>query len=342
MPNYTAMSLDEQIPLLEQENQNQSLRQAKSQMWKLAVYELTDADTELGKQTDKLETDWTDVAGDNFVAKARDTQRVLKQWTQNISSANPGEKLDRINELVPQALTLAKANQDAFNKYMAISGQLALNAGYSKEQLEAPFREPSGKLMDQIAALYEDAGDAVTKAGSGPNYRGVSDNPQQGGGGPSPSVSGGGGGGGGAPTGAVSASPGGGAPTGEVTDPLAGAAPAAGADGLTGQDAAAQPDPALTSPLGADGGVGGGGGGGAVDLPTGAHAVAGPGQDPSQAGGLGTAPTPSVSNPIGAGGGTGTGAGGLPTGGSPIPSLNGGLGGTGTGATGSRLGGGTG
>jgi hypothetical protein len=329
MPNYTAMPLAEQIPMLEQEDRNQRLRQAKSQMWKQAVYELDDADAELGGETDKLEPRWTDTAGDNFVAKARDTQRVLRQWSQNISSANPADKLDQINTLVPQALSLAQANQKLFQQYMATQGGVAINLGYSADQLEAPYREPSGRLMDQIAALYEQAGDAVTKAGSGPKYRGIDSNPESGG--PSPSVRGGGGGG--APTGAVSASPGGGAPTGEVTDPLADAAQKTGADG---QDALSRPDPSLTSPLGADGG------GGGADLPSGADAVDGGGQDPTLSGGLGTAPTPSVTSPVGAGGGAGTGAGGLGTGGgaSPIPSLNGGLGGTG--GTGARPGGGTG
>src|SRR5690242_12289651 len=107
MPNYTAMPLDEQITILEQENQNYRLRAAKSQMWSRALDELTDADRTLGRETDKLESAWTDTAGDNFVAKARDTQNVLRQWTHNISSANPGEKLDRINVLVADALKLA-------------------------------------------------------------------------------------------------------------------------------------------------------------------------------------------------------------------------------------------
>jgi hypothetical protein len=314
--------------MLEQESKNQHLREAKSQMWKHAVLDLGDAETDLGQQTDKLETAWTDTAGDNFVAKVRDTQSVLRQWTQNISSANPADKLDQINTLVPQALSLAKANQALFQQYMATQGGVAINLGYSADQLEAPYREPSGKLMDQIAALYEDAGHAVTTAGSGPTYRGVDDVPG-GGGGPSPSVRGGGGGGGG-PTGAVSASPGGGAPPGAVTDPLAGVSPETGIDG---QNALTQPDPALTSPLGGGGG----------DLTTGADG--GGGQDPTLSGGLGTAPTPSVTSPIGAGtgtGGLGAGGGGLGAGGgpSPIPSLSGGLGGTG--GTGARLGGGTG
>jgi hypothetical protein len=327
MPNYTAMPLAQQISMLEQEDKNQNLREAKSQMWKHAVIDLDDAEAELGRQTDKLETAWTDPGGDTFVAKARDTQSVIRTWTQNISSANPATMLDQINALVPQALSLAQANQKLFQQYLATQGGVAINLGYSADQLEAPYREPSGRLMDQIAALYEQAGDAVTKAGSGPKYRGIDDNPASGG--PSASVRGGGGGGGGAPTGAVSASPGGGAPTGEVTDPLGGASPVTGVDGQTGQDALAQPDPALS------GSLGGSGGGGGADLPTGADAAGG-GQDPTLSGGLSAAPTPSVTSPIGGG----AGAGGLGAGPSPIPSLTGGLGGTG--GTGARPGGGTG
>src|SRR6476469_5376100 len=314
MPNYTAMPLAQQISMLEQEDKNQNLREAKSQMWKHAVVDLDDAEAELVRETDKLETAWTDPGGDTFVAKARDTQSVIRTWTQNISSANPATMLDQINALVPQALSLAQTNQTRFQQYMATQGGVAINLGYSADQLEAPYREPSGRLMDQIAALYEQAGGAVTKAGSGPKYRGIDGDPESGG--PSPSVRGGGGGG--APAGAVSASPGGGPPPGEVTDPLA--SPTTGTDG---QDALTRPDPSLTSPLGDDGG--------GADLPAGADAAAGGGPDPTLSGGLGTAPTPSVTSPVGAGGGAGTGAGGLGTGGgaSPIPSLNGGLGGIG-------------
>jgi hypothetical protein len=314
MPNYTAMPLAQQISMLEQEDKNQNLREAKSQMWKHAVIDLDDAEAELGRQTDKLETAWTDPGGDTFVAKARDTQSVIRTWTQNISSANPATMLDQINALVPQALSLAQANQKLFQQYLATQGGVAINLGYSADQLEAPYREPSGRLMDQIAALYEQAGGAVTKAGSGPKYRGIDGDPDAGG--PSPSVRGGGGGG--APAGAVSASPGGGPPPGEVTDPLA--SPTTDTDG---QDARTRPDPSLTSPLGA--------GGGGADLPAGADAADGGGPDPTLSGGLGTAPTPSVTSPVGAGGGAGPGAGGLGPGGgaSPIPSLNGGLGGIG-------------
>jgi hypothetical protein len=356
MPNYTVMPLDQQVPILEQEDKNYRLRAAKSQMWAQAQQELTDADKSLGTETDKLESAWTDSGGDAFVAKARDTQRVVRQWVHNIAEANPGAKLDQINVLVAQALPLAKANQDQFNKYMALSGGMALNEGYTKEQLEGPFREPSGKLMNQIADLYEQAGASVQTAGSGPKYRGVMDTPQArqpvgggnppaaavnapvGGGGPNGAVAGGNPtGGGAAPVGKVNGgSPTGGGPSGAPqTNP--GGQPQTNPNGV-------QPTPIVENPVGAVGGSPTGGG----DAPTGVNPISGSGdQAPTLSGGLGTAPTPTVTNPIGGGTGTGLPTGG--TGGTPIVSpigggtngtSGGGAGGTGIGPIGGGTGGG--
>src|ERR687886_620960 len=104
MGKYTNMPLDEQIPILEQEDKNYRLRAAKGMMWDRALEELTDSEKTLGSETDKLEPTWKDEAGGSFVAHARNSQTVLRRWTHNISSNNPSTTLNQINVLVAQAL----------------------------------------------------------------------------------------------------------------------------------------------------------------------------------------------------------------------------------------------
>lgn len=351
MADYTQMSLDDQLTMLEQENKNTRLLWAKAQMWANAAGELVQSGEIFEKETDKIETGWTDPAGQAFVERARNTRSLMATWTHNIQTAKPDRHLLDIGMLIPQALDLAQKNKEQFEAYWAaLSKQYAMDmtpvAGrQSRADVEASFREPSGKLMNQLADLYRQAGDAVTQASAGGNYEGVNTVPKPKLG--NPGVNGGGGAvGGGGPVG--------GGPTGAVTSPL-GDAPNARIDGgtvplgpdgqpLTGPNGQplTGPNGQVTSPTGLTNPTGGGGpadiapletdpqlsgglGGAPVTAPTLSGAPTGGGPT---GGGVGGAPTPVVTSPIGGGGGGGT-TGNRPIGGGSTGPIGGGPGGGG-------------
>jgi hypothetical protein len=372
MPNYTEMRLDEQIEVLEQEQKNYRLRTAKAMMWDKAHQDLGDAEKELNKETDTLEPAWKDDPGSTFVAKARNTQTVLRRWTHNIEEAKPADLLNRINALAADALPLARKNKELFEQLWAsyskmyAMDQVPLDQRSSREEVEAPYRKPSGLLMNQIGDLYGQAATAVDKASGGGKFQGI-DSPLK-----QTAPTGPGGPTGGGPTGTVTGGPTAGGPTGTdpaqapnaqlthaAIDPKTGLPidPKTGLpiDPKTGLPVNTQQpvDPNLVSPLGAS--------------PTGASPVGsagGPGAsaNPELSGGLGTAPvtapslsggpsgpapvtslpgggtgmpTPIVNSPIGGGGG---GGGSRPPGG-PGP-IGGGPGGGGPGGPGIGGGGG--
>jgi hypothetical protein len=297
MPNYTVMPLQEQITTLEQESKNYRLRASKSMMWTRGLQELTDSEQVLGTQTDKLETAWKDQPGELLVAHARNSQSSLRRWIHNISENDPSDALDQINVLVTDALALAQKNAELFEMQwratvkMWAMDQVPVGDRQSRADIEAPFRVPSGKLMDQIGDLYDQAGNMVDKATAGGVFQGKDAAlPQQQGGGPGGRVNGGVPTGGGAPTGAVS----GGVPTGDV----AGADLQSAMGPIGTADAGGPPSPDLQAglPQGGVGDIGTGGGGAGVD--------------PELSGGLGAAP---VTSPTLSGGPGGTGT-GLPTG----------------------------
>jgi hypothetical protein len=352
MPTYQEMSLEQQIPILEQEQLNVRLLTAKGTMWTTAQGRLDESGRSIGQETDRLEPAWTDPAGTGFVAHARNSKRVVDTWAHNIADANPQGTLDSIAGLIPSALSTAQKNKAAFDQYWAQLGLNPTGPGMSKEEAEAPYRLPSGLLMNQIADLYTQAGDAVDKATSGGNYEGL--NSALGQGGANPRVGGGGGGGGGGDTGLT-----GGAPTGTPAVSADLAAATAGIDPATGLPIDARTglpidpatglpvdprtglpidpatglpvDPQTGLPVGAGGGadvsgfdaagIDGGGGGGGGGTP-----------NPELSGGLGAAPItpPPVTSPIGGAGIPGGGIGGL----GPIPPVAP-IGGTGIGGLGS-------
>ena len=105
MPNYTAMPLAQQISMLEQEDKNQNLREAKSQMWKHAVVDLDDAEAELGRETDAPLDDPIDVGvldadGKAIVLERKRIDRESASFTFTVDRKPVRAGIDPFNKLI--------------------------------------------------------------------------------------------------------------------------------------------------------------------------------------------------------------------------------------------------
>jgi hypothetical protein len=214
--NYEVMPLAEQLKIMLQEAKNTNMLEAKSSMWRKAGEELGKAGKDIGKETTKIEPDWTDAAGKQFVERARNTKRVLDKWHHNITTAKPDDLLKQLSELIPNTYAALNDVISRFNLWYSQNQEALAKEGYTtKEQAELypPYnwRRHTGSMMNRIADLYGRATKAVDTASSGGKYEGVNDQvkkpPQR-----RPTVTGDRGGGGGtvsgtAPTGTTGATP---------------------------------------------------------------------------------------------------------------------------------------
>jgi hypothetical protein len=326
--NYTTMPLDEQITILQQERANLGLLWVKGQMWQKAQAELEKAGENIGRETDQIEPAWEDDNGLGWVARARTARRSVDTWAHNLKQNDPEKLFLQIRDLIPKALDLAQQNKTLMEKDWAQRSLNPTGPGISKAELEQTFSAPSGKVMNELADLYEQASRAVKDATSGGLFGEPPGDVQR--------IPGGGGGGGGLPAGGGGGLPAGGAGGGGLPGGGTGIDPNTGLpQGGTGID----PITGLPSGGTAGGGVPGGGSTGidpvtglpidpVTGLPVGSDPSTG-GANPELSGGLGggapiTAPSLSSGLP---GGGTG-----LPTtGGTGMPILP--VGGGGGGST---------
>ena len=158
---------------------NSRLLWAKAQMWAEAQRRSsTRPARSSSKETDKIEPAWTDASWRRVRGAAPATPSGAgRRWAHNIEQAKPETALVRDQRLIPEALDLAKAEQGAFEQVLRCQavGDEPDAGPDRKDRQEARrvFSEPSGKMMDRIAVLYEQAGTAVKQAASGGDVQGA-------------------------------------------------------------------------------------------------------------------------------------------------------------------------
>ncbi|GAB3460369.1 hypothetical protein [Actinophytocola sediminis] len=181
--NYEVMPLAAQLKIMGQEAKNTNMLEAKSTMWNKAGAELGKAGKEIGKETDKLEPDWKDTAGQQFVERARNTEKTLAKWHHNITTAKPDQVLGELATLIPTTHAALTNQIKQFDLWYAENQEALTKEGYTREGAEIypPYnwRQLSGSMMNRIADLYGRATKAVDTASSGGKYEGVNDQVEQ-------------------------------------------------------------------------------------------------------------------------------------------------------------------
>jgi hypothetical protein len=242
--SYAGMSLEQMDAMVRKEVSHLPRLRLARRMWVEARDELARSGASLGQEIATIAPQWTDQAGDLFVARASKAERGMAEWVARIDAAQPWVALDKLVEDIPEA-------QEFIARCLLTQKQLMadLNSGGagSIEGQFAELQQRAAARMAELGRLFTEATNAVQAAGQGAGVTSAG-----GGGGPEATGGGPGGGPAGGPGGGLAGGPAGAPAGGAAGAPAGGPAAGGGAAGgpaLSGGAVAPPKPPSVPPPV---------------------------------------------------------------------------------------------
>ncbi|KOV87229.1 hypothetical protein [Nocardia sp. NRRL S-836] len=170
--DYRSMPLREQARVIGEEMRNEAPLTKKGDMWAAAERELPSVRDAFKKETNKArEAKWDqDAAGKQFVATSERGQKILDDWSERVTGAQPSAYLRVVASALMPTFDAVRIQVEEYNKALL----LAMSSPQTEESLEAleiPFRIKAGEAMNLLAGYYRDAERTLAKIKGAPSFQ---------------------------------------------------------------------------------------------------------------------------------------------------------------------------
>jgi hypothetical protein len=161
--DYTTMPLLTQLATIKADVGAVGTLESMAEMWGKAATELSRSSGDFQAATNKIEPNWTDDSGRQFVGDARESNKTIDTWAQNIANSQAQAKIGQVAGQIPGTAQAVQQVVDQYNKMLPFAALL----GMTPEELELMFRPMAGAEMNKLAGTYQEAIAAVGKARGG-------------------------------------------------------------------------------------------------------------------------------------------------------------------------------